>query len=104
MAEKREPVVEQGAEDRIERSEQLGREALGYWQTALRGLFALPNATALSVSSAVLYTTGIAEVAYKRIEALTGRIGGEVTRELGEVRRTATLPEPERSKRQPTAS
>jgi hypothetical protein len=102
MVEKRE--LEQGAEDRLERSEQLRQEALGYWQTALRGLFALPNATVLSVSSAVLYTTGIAEIAYKRIEALSGRIGGEVTRELVEVRRAATLPEPERSKRQPASS
>jgi len=103
MAEKRESVVEQVAEDRIERSQQLGREALSYWQTTLRGLFALPNATVLSVSSAVLYVTGIAEQSFKRIEALTGRVGGEHSRELGEVPRTATLSEPERAKRQPSA-
>ena len=102
MAEKRESVVEQGAEERIERAEQLGHEALGYWQTALRGLFALPNATALSLSSASLYATGIAELAYRRMELLTGRIGGEITKELGEVRRLATS-EPERGKRQASA-
>ena len=103
MAEKRESVVEQVAEDRIERSQQLGREALSYWQTTLRGLFALPNATALSLSSATLYATGVVELAYKRIELLTGRIGGEITRELGEVRRAAALSEPERPKRPATA-
>jgi hypothetical protein len=102
MADKREAVVEQGPEARIERSEQLAREALGYWQTALRGLFALPNATALSLSSAALFATGVAEQGFKRIEALTGRIGGEITREIGEVTRTA-LPESERAKRQPSA-
>jgi hypothetical protein len=102
MAEKREATVEHGAETRIERSEELGREALGYWQTTLRGIFALPNATALSVSSAVLYMTGVAELAYKRIELLGGRIGGEIQRELGEARRAGSLPEGER-KRQATA-
>jgi hypothetical protein len=103
MAEKREPVMEQAAEERIERSEQLAREALGFWQTTVRGLFAFPNATALSLSAAVLYASGVAEQAYRRIETLTGRLGGEITRELGEVRRAATLPEPERAKRQPSA-
>ncbi len=103
MADQRNVTTEQGAEDRIERAEQLAREAAGYWQTTVRGLFAFPNATALSVSSAVLYLTGLAEQSYKRIEALTGRLGGEISRELGEVARTATLPEPERAKRQPSA-
>ncbi len=103
MADKREAMVEQGAESRIERAGQLAQEAAGYWQTTLRGLFALPNATVLSVSSAVLYMTGIAEQSFKRIEALTGRVGGEISRELGEVARTATLLEPERAKRQPSA-
>jgi hypothetical protein len=42
-------------ENRIQRAGQLAREAASYWQTTLRGLFALPNAMALSVSSAVLY-------------------------------------------------
>lgn len=103
MAEKRESVGEQGAEDRIARSEQIGREALNYWQTALRGLFALPNAAMLSLSSGTLYATGVVELAYKRIEMLTGRIGGEITRELGEVRRAAALSEPERAKRPASA-
>jgi hypothetical protein len=100
MAEKREAMMEQGVDGRIERSEELAREALGYWQTTLRGLFALPNATVLSLSSGVLYASAVAEQAYKRIESLTGRVSGEITRELGEVRRTNTLPEAERSKRQ----
>jgi len=105
MAERREAVADHGADERIERSGQLAQEALGYWQEALRGLFALPNATALSLSSLAMYATGIAEQSYKRFETLTGRIGGEITRELGEATRAvaATLPEPERAKRQPSA-
>jgi hypothetical protein len=62
----------------------------------------LPNATALSLS-AVLFMTGVAEQGYKRIEALTGRIGGEISRELSEAARAAALPEAERAKRQATA-
>ena len=103
MAEKHESAVEQRAEERIERSEELAREAFGYWQTTLRAVSALPNATALSLSAAVLYASGVVEQAYRRIETLTGRLGGEITRELGEARRAATLPEPERAKRQPSA-
>jgi hypothetical protein len=98
MADKRETFMEQNAEARMERAEQLAHEAAIYWQTAMRGLFALPNATALSLSSAVLYVTGIAEQSYRRIEALTGRIGGEITREVGEAARAATLREPERAR------
>ncbi len=101
MAEKREAVVDQTAEKRIERAEQLAREAAGYWQTTLHGLFALPNATVLSVSSAVLYATAIAEQSYKRIEVLGGRIGDEVSRELKEFPR-AFLPQGNGSKHQPT--
>jgi hypothetical protein len=104
MADKREGVVvEQGAEDRIERAGQLAREAMGYWQTTLRGLWAIPNATTLSVSSAVLYATGTAERAYQRVASLTGRIGADITREIGETRRAVPLTEPERAKRQPSA-
>jgi hypothetical protein len=99
MAEK---LADQNPEARIERAEQLAREAQSYWQLALRGLFAFPNATALSVSSAILYLTGIAEQSYRRIESLSGRISSEVTREISEATR-ATLPEPDRVKRQPTA-
>ncbi len=62
----------------------------------------LPNATALSLSSAVLFMTGVAEQGHKRIEALTGRIGGEISRELSEAARGAALPEAERAKRQAT--
>jgi hypothetical protein len=103
MAEKRESMMAQAAGERIERAEQLAREAASYWQTTLRGLFALPNATALSLSSAVLYATGIAEQSYRRLEALSGRIGGEITREVGEVTRAATLRERERAKQPPLA-
>jgi hypothetical protein len=102
MAEKRE-TLERGPEDRIAQAEQLGREAAGYWQTTARGLFALPNATILSLSSAVLYATALAEQAYQRVELLTERIGGEITREIGGDRRSAALPESERARRQPTA-
>jgi hypothetical protein len=98
MADKGETVLEQGAEARIDRALQLAHEAGAYWQTALRGLFALPNATALSLSSAVLYVTGIAEQSYQRIEALTERIGGEITREVGEATRAATLRKEERAR------
>lgn len=91
-------------EDRIERAEQLGREAASYWQTALRGLFALPNAAVLSLSSAVLFVSGMAEQSFKRIESLSGRIGDEISRELKESQRTSALLESERGRRQPTAS
>jgi hypothetical protein len=100
MAEKRE-TLEQGPEDRIAQAEQLGREAAGYWHTTVRGLLALPNATILSLSSGVLFATGFAEQAYQRVELLTERIGGEITREIGGNRRGAALPESAR--RQPTA-
>jgi hypothetical protein len=102
MAEKRE-VLSGDAEDRIERAEEVAEEAKVYWQTALRGLFALPNAAALSLTSAVLYSTGAFERSYRRLEQLTGKIGESVSRELNEVRKTATLPEPERPKKQPSA-
>jgi hypothetical protein len=103
MAEKRDPMVEQAAEHRMERAEQLAREAGGYWQTALRGLFALPNAAVLSLSSAVLYVTALAEASYRRVETLGGRIGNEISRELKEVPRASALLEAERAKRQPSA-
>jgi hypothetical protein len=90
---------EQSTESRIERAEQLGREAAGYWQTTLRGLFALPNATVLSLSSAVLFASALAEQSFRRIETLGGRIGDEISRELREFPRTM-LPESERAKRQ----
>jgi hypothetical protein len=102
MAEKRE-LVEQSAEERLHRADELAREAAGYWQTTLRGLFALPNATVLSFTSAVFYLTGIAEQSYKRIESIGGRIGDEISRELKEFPRAAALPESERVKRQPSA-
>jgi hypothetical protein len=102
MAEKREAVVEQGADDRIARSEQVAKEAAAYWETTLRGLFALPNATALSVASVVLYTTGALERTYRRMEQLTSRIGEDISRQL-ENARTQSLPEPERAKRQASA-
>jgi hypothetical protein len=95
--------MEQSAESRIDRAEQLGREAAGYWQTAMRGLFALPSAMVLSVSSSVLFLSGVAEQSFRRIEALSGRIGDEVSRELREVSRLSALPESERAKRQPSA-
>src|SRR5579863_9435069 len=101
MADKRDSV-EQSAESRIDRAEQLGREAAGYWQTAMRGLFALPNAAALSLSSAVLFVSGMAEQSFRRIEALSGRIGDEISRELKEFPKTSALPEAERPKRQPS--
>jgi len=94
---------EHRAEDRIERAEQLGREAASYWQVALRGMFALPNATVLSLSSAVLFVSGLAEQSFRRIEALSGRIGNEISRELKESRQASALPEGERARRQPSA-
>jgi hypothetical protein len=91
-----------GADERIERSEQLAQEARQYWDVALRGLFALPNATALSVSAAILYTTGMAERAYKRLEILTGRIGGEIGAAMSDGR-TIPLPDGERSRKHQSA-
>jgi len=65
--------------------EQLAAEAKQCWETVLRGVFAIPNATALSLSAAALYTTGVAERAYRRIERLTGRIGGRASVQLKHV-------------------
>jgi hypothetical protein len=94
---------EHSAENRIERAEQLRHEAASYWQVALRGMFALPNATVLSISSAVLFVSGLAEQSFRRIEALSGRIGEEISRELKESRQASALPEAERARRHPTA-
>jgi hypothetical protein len=102
MADKRDGV-EHSAETRIERAEQLSREAAGYWQITLRGLFALPNATVLSLSSAVMLVSGLAEQSFRRIEALSGRIGDEISRELKEFPKASALLEAERQKRQPSA-
>jgi hypothetical protein len=102
MAEKRESL-DQAPEQRLERAEELAREAAGYWQTTLRGLFAFPNATVLSLTSAVFYVTGLAEQSYQRIESIGGRIGDQISRELKELPRATALPEAERAKRQPSA-
>jgi hypothetical protein len=100
MAETRQDAAA-GADERIERSEQLAEEARQYWEVALRGLFALPNATTLTVSAAILYTTGIAERVYKRIEIMTGRIGGEIQGAMSE--KSFPLPDSERSRKQRSA-